>query len=285
MNNVVLVRFVLEENIVVKNITNISSPLIISLPHSGNRYSADFLRKSLLSLSELKKSEDAFVDELWEFSLESGYCYIKSLIPRVYVDLNRHPLELDPLMISSKIPNFKQSKSLKALSGIGVIPKVSVYGNSIYADNLSRAEVIKRLLSCYFPYHKMLKYLIKLLKSKFDDILILDCHSMPSETLPKSSTEVDIILGNNFGHSISEKISNSIKNNFQNLGFTTTENYPYSGGFITQYYGDPINGIHVLQIEINRSIYMNEKKLERLSNISIISNKLKKIIESSIRDL
>ena len=118
----------MEENLIVRNSKNIKFPLIISIPHSGNNYSTDFLTKSSLSLEELKKSEDIFVDDLWKFSVEGGLYYIKSHIPRIYVDLNRHPLELDPTMISSKIPKFKQSKSLKVLSGIGVIPKVSAYG-------------------------------------------------------------------------------------------------------------------------------------------------------------
>ena len=202
----------------------------------------------------------------------------------IYVDLNRHPLEIDPTMISSKIPEFEESKSLKVLSGIGVIPKVSVYGNNIYTESLSRLEIIRRLLYFYFPYHKRLKSLIKSLKSRFDNILILDCHSMPSETLPKSLIEIDIILGNNFGRSISNKIFNSIKNNFENLGFITSENNPYSGGFITKYYGDPNNGIHVLQVEINRSLYINEKAFERLSSMTTISNKLKKIIHFTLEE-
>ena len=275
----------LEENLIVRNSKNIKFPLIISIPHSGDNYSTDFLTKSSLSLEELKKSEDMFVDDLWKFSVEGGFCYIKSLIPRIYVDLNRHPLELDPTMISSKIPKFKQSKSLKVLSGIGVIPKVSAYGNNIYADHLSRSEVVNRLLYHYFPYHKVLKNLIKLLKLKFENILILDCHSMPSDSLPQKFNKVDIILGNNFGLSTSKKIFNNVKENFENLGFCTESNFLYTGGFITQYYGNPSQGINVLQIEINRSTYMEEKYSQKSSNISIISNKLQSIIHSTLIDL
>ena len=131
------------------------------MPHSGDNYYSEFIKSSLLDKDDLCRAEDSFVDEIWDFSINEGYCYIKSTIPRIYVDLNRHPLELDPYLCSSDIPKFEQSKSLKVLSGIGVIPKVSNYGNDIYSEPLSRAEIRKRLISYYFPYHRALKYMIK----------------------------------------------------------------------------------------------------------------------------
>ena len=271
--------------IIKENIEKEKFPIIISLPHSGDNYYSEFIKSSLLDKDELRRAEDSFVDEIWDFSINEGYCYIKSTIPRIYVDLNRHPLELDPYLCSSDIPKFEQSKSLKVLSGIGVIPKVSNYGNDIYAEPLSRAEIRKRLISYYFPYHRALKYMIKRLKNKFKDVLVIDCHSMPSSDVPKKSTFVDINLGNNYGLSISENIFNLIRSNFEKLGFIVEENIPYSGGFITQFYGNPSNGIHVLQLEINRSIFMDEKLLKKNRNIEQISKKIRKATKSILLKL
>ena len=271
--------------IIKENIEKEKFPIIISLPHSGDNYYSEFIKSSLLDKDELCRAEDSFVDEIWDFSINEGYCYIKSTIPRIYVDLNRHPLELDPYLCSSDIPKFEQSKSLKVLSGIGVIPKVSNYGNDIYAEPLSRAEIRKRLISYYFPYHRALKYMIKRLKNKFKDVLVIDCHSMPSSDVPKKSTFVDINLGNNYGLSISENIFNLIRGNFEKLGFIVEENIPYSGGFITQFYGNPSDGIHVLQLEINRSIFMDEKLLKKNRNIEQISKKIRKATKSILLKL
>ena len=271
--------------IIKENIEKEKFPIIISLPHSGDNYYSEFIKSSLLDKDELCRAEDSFVDEIWDFSINEGYCYIKSTIPRIYVDLNRHPLELDPYLCSSDIPKFEQSKSLKVLSGIGVIPKVSNYGNDIYAEPLSRAEIRKRLISYYFPYHRALKYMIKRLKNKFKDVLVIDCHSMPSSDVPKKSTFVDINLGNNYGLSISENIFNLIRGNFEKLGFIVEENIPYSGGFITQFYGNPSDGIHVLQLEINRSIFMDEKLFKKNRNIEQISKKIRKATKSILLKL
>ena len=273
-------NFIIKENVEKENF-----PIIISLPHSGDNYYSEFIKSSLLDKDELCRAEDSFVDEIWDFSINEGYCYIKSTIPRIYVDLNRHPLELDPYLCSSDIPKFEQSKSLKVLSGIGVIPKVSNYGNDIYAEPLSRAEIRKRLISYYFPYHRALKYMIKRLKNKFKDVLVIDCHSMPSSDVPKKSTFVDINLGNNYGLSISENIFNLIRGNFEKLGFIVEENVPYSGGFITQFYGNPSDGIHVLQLEINRSIFMDEKLFKKNRNIEQISKKIRKATKSILLKL
>ena len=271
--------------IIKENIEKEKFPIIISLPHSGDNYYSEFIKSSLLDKDELCRAEDSFVVEIWDFSINEGYCYIKSTIPRIYVDLNRHPLELDPYLCSSDIPKFEQSKSLKVLSGIGVIPKVSNYGNDIYAEPLSRAEIRKRLISYYFPYHRALKYMIKRLKNKFKDVLVIDCHSMPSSDVPKKSTFVDINLGNNYGLSISENIFNLIRGNFEKLGFIVEENVPYSGGFITQFYGNPSDGIHVLQLEINRSIFMDEKLFKKNRNIEQISKKIRKATKSILLKL
>ena len=258
-------------------------PIIISIPHSGANYSKSFLNSTKLSFNELKFSEDSYVDQLLSDVLNKKFTYIKTNFPRSYVDVNRHPFEIDPFMISSKIPNFINSNTSKTKSGIGVIPRVSIYGNDIYNHLLTRREVIERLLLCYFPYHKKLKYLIKCLKKKYNNILVLDFHSMPSKS---TDNEIDIIIGNNYNQSCNRDFTSLIKYNFNLYNYSLEENNPYPGGYLTKSLGNPKNGINVIQIEINRSLYMDERSLiKNISNMNILSENLYLIIQNIFKDI
>ena len=267
---------------IISNINN-SLPIIISIPHSGTNYSRDFLKNILLSKKELEYSEDNYVDKILDKTLNNNFSFIKAKLPRSFIDVNRHPLEIDPLMLSSPIPKFSQANSIKTRNGIGVIHKVSSNGNEIYDRLLTRREVIKRLLSHYFPYHKSLKMLIKKTKKNYKDILVLDFHSMPSNFLDNN---IDIVLGNNYNLSSNKIFSSKIIKLFNSNQYSLSINNPYSGGYITKYYGNPLDGVNVLQIEINRSLYMNEKTLNLLDKkMNLSSNNLCIIIKNLCKEL
>jgi len=251
--------------------------IIFSIPHSGFNYSSSFLKSSSLDMNELRRSEDIFVDELWMPSINNGYTYIKALFPRIYIDVNRHPLELDSEMFSSIVPQYKFNNKLKVKYGIGLISKLSIYGNQIYRDLLSRKELRHRLLNYYFPYHKIIKNYISNTLINHKNILILDCHSMPSVSL--LDNDIDLVLGTNMGKSVSKNLIETVYNVFNNYGFKIQMNKPYSGGFITQYYGKPNSGVNVIQIEINRKKYINEKSLKRnLNSMRSIASRFQKVI-------
>ena len=257
--------------------SNNSIPIIISIPHSGTLYSNIFLKNILLSKKELQFSEDNYVDKVLKKALSQDVSYVKANFPRSFIDVNRSPLELDSLMISSNIPIIDEFNLTKVKSGIGVIHRVSYYGNEIYDHLLTRREIVKRLLNNYFPYHNALKLLIKNAKKINNRVLVLDFHSMPSRFLDNS---VDIVIGNNFNLSCNETISTKIINYFYDYNYSLSINDPYSGGFITKFYGKPMDRINVLQIEINRSLYMNEDTLEIKSNkLNVLSKNLNSIIK------
>ena len=228
-------------------------------------------------MNEMRMSEDIYVDELWMNFIENNFSYVKALFPRIYVDVNRHPLELDQKMFSSLIPslNFKDNSKVSLRSG--VIPRLSVYGNEIYNTLLTRTNIRKRLLDHYFPYHKILKRYVKEAKTVHKEILIFDCHSMPSRGL--FDKDIDIVMGTNYSKAISKKLFTSIKDVFLNEKFKVAVNTPYSGGYISKYYGNPKNKINVLQIEINRKKYMNEKLLSKnIIKMKDISSRFESII-------
>ena len=262
---------------------NNSLPIIISMPHSGRIYSQNFLKNTLLSKKELQYSEDNYVDKVLSKVLSNNISYVKANFPRSFIDVNRNPLEIDPLMISSEIPKFEASKFSKVESGIGVIHRVSCYGNEIYGRSLSRKEIINRLLSYYFPYHRSIKSIIKKLKQKHDIILLLDFHSMPSKILERN---IDIVVGNNFNSSCNKTLSSKAIKYFNYFNYSSSLNDPFAGGYITQYYGKPIEGVNVLQIEINRSLYMNEETLElENAKVNSLSINIDLIIKSLITEI
>ena len=256
---------------------NILSPIIISIPHSGTIYNKNFLKNILLSKKELQYSEDNYVDKVLNLALSNNISYVKANFPRSFIDVNRSPLEIDPIMIASNIPVFKESSYSKVKSGIGLIHRVSYYGNEIYGHLLSRREVVSRLLNNYFPYHNALKSIIKKIKKYHKTVLILDFHSMPSILIDNN---VDIVLGNNFNLSSDVILASKVISYFNNYNYSSCINHPFSGGFITQFYGKPMEGINVLQIEINRALYMNEDTLEIKHNkLNSLSNDLNFIIK------
>ena len=184
-------------------------PIIISIPHSGTNYNQLFLKNSLLNKKELQYSEDNYVDNILSKTLSNNISYIKANFSRTIIDVNRSPLEIDPLMVSSYTPISDAYNFSKVKNGIGVIHKVSYYGNEIYDRLLTRREVINRILRYYFPYHNALKSIIKKVKQKHDNILVLDFHSMPSKFL---NNNVDIVVGNNFNLSSKKFFSSKFIN-------------------------------------------------------------------------
>ena len=265
--------------------TNVNSisPIIISIPHSGRIYNKNFLKNILLSKKELQYSEDNYVDKILNKVLNNNVSYVKANFPRSYIDVNRSPLEVDPLMISSDIPMFEEKHYSKVKNGIGLIHRISYYGNNIYGNLLSRKEVINRIIQNYFPYHNALKLIIKYTKQKHKNILILDFHSMPSKSLDNN---VDIVIGNNFNLSSDKVLSSKIVNYFNNYNYSLNINNPFSGGFITQFYGKPMHGVHVMQIEVNRALYMDEDTLEIKKNkLYALSKNLNSIYKNLLGDI
>ena len=247
-----------------------NSPLIIMSPHSGRNYESSFLNQTKVCLKELRKAEDSYIDLIFKKS-PSDFNFIKANFPRMLVDVNRSPLEIDSLMWDNHYNHkLTYSNSAKVLSGIGVFPKVSLDGISIYEKLLPFSEARNRLLNYYFPYHKKIKLLINEAKKRHKIAIALDCHSMASKIV---DDETDIILSNNFGRTSNMTILNKLKQSFLSYGYKVKINKPFKGGFITKYYGNPKNNIHFIQIEVNKNLYLFEsnykikkKKFENLKN-------------------
>lgn len=258
------------------------APAVFNSPHSGRQFPAKFLRQSRLSHAALRKSEDCYVDELFMACVSHGAPLLRALVPRSFIDLNREPYELDQRMFSGELPGYVNTGSPRVAGGLGTIPRIVSEGEDIYRGRLDFAEVRGRIDQVYMPYHRTLAALVKEVMTKAGEVLLVDCHSMPgsatAHVTPAVTGNIDIVVGDRFGSSCSEDLSTFIIERLQAHGLRVLRNKPYAGGFITQNYSAPHKGQHALQIEINRSLYMDEGTLEKSAGFDSLKTTLAGVI-------
>ncbi|MDC0655106.1 N-formylglutamate amidohydrolase [bacterium] len=259
-----------------------SLPFVFASPHSGDDYSEEFLAQSRLDATAIRRSEDCFVHELFHDAPILGSPLMQARFPRAYLDPNREPYELDPKMFVGPLPNFVNSRSARVSVGLGTIARVVSNGAEIYRKKLNFAEVEQRIDRLYFPYHAMIKQLLVATRAKFGAAVLVDCHSMPSNGSAiegdSGLRRCDFVLGDRFGTSCDPKIIDLFQNYLVEMGYSVARNDPYAGGFVTQNYGRPNERIHALQIEINRSLYMDELAIERIPEMAKLTDNLGKLI-------
>jgi N-formylglutamate amidohydrolase len=256
----------------------LTSPLVLSSPHSGRVYPARFLAEARLNPQALRRSEDAFVDELFAPAAALGAPMLRAHFPRAYLDCNREPYELDPRMFDGRLPAYANTRSLRVAGGLGTIARVVGESQDIYARRLPVAEALRRIEGLYKPYHHALRGLMRRTHDRFGLAVLIDCHSMPSWTSsgPKQERiDADVVLGDRYGVSCDGAIVEAAERALRSQGYHVLRNKPYAGGFITEHYGSPGAGFHALQIEVNRGLYMDEQRIEKKAAFTQIANDLR----------
>ena len=240
----------------------VSSAVVVASPHSGRDYDGAFLSSSVLDAERLRSSEDAYVDRLLEDVPSLGVPLLTARVPRAFLDLNRAEEELDPAVICD-VPRGVSNPRIS--SGLGVIPRVVAQGRAIYSGKISRDEARNRIETIWRPYHGRLKTLMGEAQARFGRAILLDCHSMPHEAIEgvgvKGRTP-EIVLGDRFGASASTPLVDALEATFDRLGLRVARNAPFAGAYVTQAYGRPELGRHAIQIEIDRSLYLDEARVE-----------------------
>jgi len=240
------------------------APIIFNSPHSGSVYPTEFLDSSRIDLPALRRSEDSFMDELIGHLSDHGFPVVKVHFPRSYVDVNREPYELDPRMFTGRLPSFANTRSMRVAGGLGTIPRVVGDGQEIYRDRLSVDDALSRIEALYKPYHRALRRLINQAHQSFGTVVVVDCHSMPSIGVSRDEPRrPDVVIGDRYGTSCSALLPDVVEHTMNSLGYAVGRNKPYAGGFITEHYGNPASGLHAIQLELNRAIYMDERRREK----------------------
>ncbi len=247
-----------------KKAHNKTNNIIYNSPHSGENFPEEFLKSVKSSLHTLKTSGDSFVDQLFEDAQNNGSVLIANQYGRSFIDTNREAYELDPTMFSGEITKPLSDESQKVKLGYGSIAKYSYTREDIYNDKIPFNEAVNRLEQYYFPIHQTLEQLLNEQFDKFGYSLLIDCHSMPSYGFigrkKEAFDQADIILGDRHSKSCNGKLTDYITQHFQNHDLSVSHNIPFAGGYNTDHYSDVRNNKHAIQIEIKKSLYMNEKK-------------------------
>jgi len=241
-----------------------TSPFVFCSPHSGSIYPSVFLERSRLDAHTLRKSEDCFVDELFGDVAALGVPLIAARFPRAYLDVNREPYELDPELFDEPLPEFANTQTMRVAGGLGTLARIVADGEEIYREPLPLAAAVERIERLYKPFHARIAQLLERTRRRFGVAILVDCHSMPSASMNQpGGARPDFVIGDRFGASCDAKVTRLFREAITQRGYQVQLNRPYAGGFITENYGQPFKGVHALQIEINRGLYLNENRLTR----------------------
>jgi N-formylglutamate deformylase len=250
-------------------------PVILTSPHSGRRYPTAFLAASRLDAVTIRRSEDSFVEELFAAGPALGMPLIAATLPRAFCDLNREPWELDPEMFEDRLPEHVNVTSPRVAVGLGTIARIVATGESIYHHKLTFAEAEARIRCCWQPFHIMLQHRIDDMLAAFGVCLVIDCHSMPRALSEgRNNALPDIVLGDGYGTACAARVTAFVTASLERLGFKVGRNDPYAGGYITRHYGQPQKNVHVLQVEVARSLYMNEWRVQKAAGFPVLTKQL-----------
>jgi N-formylglutamate amidohydrolase len=266
-------------------------PVAFNSPHSGSVYPQAFLAATRLELAVLRRSEDCFVDELLMGIVARGNPVMRAYFPRCFVDVNREPYELDPRMFEGKLPPFANTRSMRVAGGLGTLARVVADAQEIYDQRLPVEEAMHRIEWLYKPYHRALRRLITQVHRDFGTAVLVDVHSMPSASGPRDDRpRADVVIGDRYGTSCVPLIADTIEEALRDFGYRISRNKPYAGGFITEHYGNPASGLHTVQLELNRALYMDERRLERTEgfatvaqHLELVSDRLNEVVMHELR--
>jgi N-formylglutamate amidohydrolase len=256
-------------------------PVVVVSAHSGDRYPASFLAAAAIDRDRLRLSEDWAVDRLAEAAPAFGAPLLAATFPRVVLDANREPFELDPAMFATELPDYVNRRSSRAQSGLGTLHRHAADGSDIYREPLDFAEALHRIDRFYLPFHAQLARLIKATMRRFGVCILLDCHSMPSATEAEHGCPpgaLDFVLGDLDGTSCDPSVAARAEGVLARRGWRGRRNDPYAGAFITRHYGRPEDGVHALQLEINRRLYMDERRLRATAGFRAVANLVAELV-------
>jgi N-formylglutamate amidohydrolase len=247
-------------------------PVLFNSPHSGSTYPRAFLISSRLDMAALRRSEDTFVDELFAGVVTQGYPLMRAHFPRCYVDVNREPYELDPRMFEGRLPSFANTRSMRVAGGLGTVARVVGDAQEIYDRRIPVDDALARIEALYKPYHRALRRLFSALHRDFGAAVLVDCHSMPSNAgIREERARPEFVIGDRYGTACVDVVADVTEQSLRDLGYTVSRNKPYAGGFITEHYGNPAAGLHAIQLEVNRALYMDERRYVRTSHFGRVA--------------
>lgn len=259
------------------------APIIVNSSHSGRDYPARFLKLSRLNEMAIRQSEDAWVDEIFARAPHMGLPLLRANFPRAYLDVNREPYELDPKMFRDPLPDHFNTSSPRIAAGLGTIARIVSENRPIYRERLALEDALMRIEGIYKPYHKTLQTLLSETLGHFGVAVLIDCHSMPRLNRGNDRTAPDVVLGDRYGTTCAPALIDTVEAVFAGAGLNVARNRPYAGGHTTRAYGRPQYGIHAIQIEFSRHLYMHELTLQKHQGFSVMQRLAETLLGTLVR--
>lgn len=239
-----------------------ASPLVLASPHSGRDYPGTFFAQTRLTLAQLRRAEDSYVDVLLDGAVALGNPRLAARFGRSWLDLNRAATELDPAMYVEPLDDHPGHGTDRVVAGLGVVPRIAAQGLDIYTNRLRLDDARRRIAEVHEPWHTALDRLTGEARRRHGYAILLDCHSMPTPPAVAGGAP-QIVLGDLYGLSAAAELVAAIEAYFIGCGLRVARNMPYAGGYTTARHGRPELGCHAVQIEIDRALYMDPRRLER----------------------
>ncbi len=232
-----------------------SCPVVVSVPHGGRDYPAAMLAAIRAPVMALRPLEDRHVDTLARAAHHDEAMLIQR-VPRAWIDLNRSEQERDPLLDDGVNPKHQSAPSLKLRSGLGLVPRRVGAVDEIWRGRLRGTDVTARIINDYRPYHAAVAAALRAARARFGCAVLVDLHSMPPLGVPGEAAQ--IVFGDRFGRSAAARFVARIEAETAAAGIAHALNTPYAGGHILSAHGAPARGLHAVQIEIDRRLYLDD---------------------------
>lgn len=227
-------------------------PVIVEVPHAGLAIPDDVRESLRVEPADVLRDADLFVDRLWAGAARHGATLLVANVSRYVVDLNRAEDDVD----RDTVPDHPRPRPVQSR---GVVWRTTTEGRPVLSAALSHAAFEERLARYHRPYHAALEAEVERKQRRFGHVLVVCAHSMPSVTRPGASRRADVVPGSRGGSTTSPRVLDVLDAHFRDAGLTVRHDDPYKGGYTTQRYGRPGEGVHAIQIELNRALYVDER--------------------------
>lgn len=260
-------------------------PVLVAVPHAGRDYPDEILVNSRVTPQVLERLEDRHADMLALQAAKTGCATLVAHVARAWIDLNRAPSEIDPQMISNAPRTAFAQPSAKVRGGLGLVPRRLADHGELWRRPWTRESISARVSGMHDPYHQALSHALASLKARFGFAMLIDLHSMPPLRPEGSGPVPRIVVGDRYGRSAGARLCDLAQRTLARRGYEVALNHPYAGGYVLERHGRPARDIHALQIEVDRSLYLDEALSERGQGLEAMQEAVADLVRTLADDL